>query len=135
MKLQLVNTKVLSMTFDAEQIKEGEKKKVLNIEYKVLYNAQDKEAFEVVFDIFVQHEGEFNMKTKFAAYFRTSEEIDDKFKNSNFPVVNAPAIAFPFLRSFIGTMTINAGYNAVILPSINFVSLAEENKKKVKKNK
>jgi preprotein translocase subunit SecB len=35
---------------------------------------------------------------------------------------NAPAIAFPYLRSFISTLTLNAGYILAVLLSINFVN-------------
>ncbi|QTA93308.1 Uncharacterized protein dnm_094100 [Desulfonema magnum] len=38
---------------------------------------------------------------EFACLFKTSELIDDRFKNSHFPKINAPAIAFPFLQSLL----------------------------------
>ncbi|MEO0042629.1 MAG: hypothetical protein RL329_2077 [Bacteroidota bacterium] len=60
---------------------------------------------------------------KMAALFETDTVIDDEFKQSALVQVNAPAIAFPYLRSFVSTTTVNAGYNAVILPSINLTSL------------
>ena len=41
---------------------------------------------------------------------------------------NAPAIAFPYVRVFISNITLNAGYNPIVLPSFNFIKLAEENK-------
>lgn len=54
--------------------------------------------------------------------------VDDSFKASSFPKVNAPAIAFPYLRALISTITLQAGLGPVMLPSINFNKLAEENK-------
>lgn len=60
------------------------------------------------------------IKTEYVSHFRTSDPIDDKFKNSHFPTINAPAVAFPFLRSFVSTLMLNAGYDPVILPDINF---------------
>jgi preprotein translocase subunit SecB len=57
-----------------------------------------------------------------SAIFKTQNPIDEDFRTSSFVKINAPAIAFPFLRSFITTITVNAGYNAIILPSVNFLS-------------
>lgn len=57
---------------------------------------------------------------QFLARFQVDEAIDEKFKKSNFPKVNAPAIAYPFLRSFVNTYFTSAGYNPVLLPTYNF---------------
>lgn len=58
----------------------------------------------------------------------TEGKVDDAFKTSHFPKVNAPAIAFPFLRAMISTITLQAGLRPVMLPSINFSKLAEDNR-------
>jgi preprotein translocase subunit SecB len=57
--------------------------------------------------------------------FITDTPIDDEFRNSHFPRVNAPAIAFPFFRAFISTFLLNAGFEPIILPSINFTKLKD----------
>ncbi|WP_313377170.1 protein-export chaperone SecB [Chishuiella sp.] len=54
------------------------------------------------------------------------EKVTDKFKLSSFPKVNAPAIAFPYLRAFVSNLTLQSGLEPVILPSINFVQLANK---------
>lgn len=59
------------------------------------------------------------------AKFRTQEPIDHAFKESSFIKLNAPAIAFPYLRSFISTLTSGSGFNPVVLPIIN---LSRQNK-------
>lgn len=53
-------------------------------------------------------------------------KITDEFKLSSFPKVNAPAIAFPYLRAFISNLTLQSGLEPVILPSINFVQIANK---------
>lgn len=60
------------------------------------------------------------LKTIFIAVFKTSDPIDDAFMESDFVKVNSPAIAFPYLRSFITTLTTNSGVPAFILPAYNF---------------
>ena len=51
-------------------------------------------------------------------------KITEDFKLSSFPKINAPAIAFPYLRAFVSNLTLQSGLEPVILPSINFVQLA-----------
>lgn len=58
------------------------------------------------------------------------EKVTEEFKLSSFPKVNAPAIAFPYLRAFISNLTLQSGLEPVILPSINFVELANKNSSK-----
>lgn len=65
----------------------------------------------------------FILNTKFHVRFQTDHEISPEYLQSNAIKINAPAIAFPFLRSFITTLTANAGFPPVILPPINFVRL------------
>lgn len=55
--------------------------------------------------------------------------IDEEFKNSLFPKVNAPAIAFPYLRAAIANMTLQAGLPPLMLPSFNFNNLVSKEKK------
>lgn len=54
--------------------------------------------------------------------FSTIQPITDDFKKSNFALINAPAIGFPFLRSFIQTLCVNIGIPPIILPSFNFAA-------------
>jgi preprotein translocase subunit SecB len=56
------------------------------------------------------------------AYFQTTTPINDEFKESAFVNISSPAIAFPFLRSFINTLTSNAGMAPIILPAFNFAT-------------
>jgi preprotein translocase subunit SecB len=59
------------------------------------------------------------------AIFESSTEIDDNFLNSDFAKINAPAIAFPFLRAFVSTFSLNAGYSPIVLPAFNFSKVIE----------
>ena len=62
----------------------------------------------------------FDLNLQFVAIFGTEETIDEEFKSSELVRVNSLAIAFPFMRSFISTFTINAGIPNFILPAYNF---------------
>ena len=52
--------------------------------------------------------------------------VDEKFKQSDFLTINAPAIAFPYVRSYISNLTLQSGFSPIILPSVNFVKLAKK---------
>lgn len=64
-------------------------------------NIQSKE-FEIVFVVGLESENkDFILKLTTTAYFETKEEITDLFLKSSFVKVSAPAIAFPYIRTFI----------------------------------
>lgn len=53
------------------------------------------------------------------------------FRNrQGFAKINAPAIAYPFLRAYIANFFISSGYNALMLPTINFQAMAEKEREK-----
>jgi preprotein translocase subunit SecB len=58
--------------------------------------------------------------------FKTDEEIDETYLQENMVQINSPAILFPFIRSFINTLSVNSGYGQMILPAINFAKMANE---------
>lgn len=74
---------------------------------------------------FTDKEDVFVLSVEATGIFESNSVIDETFINSDFAKVNAPAIAFPFLRSFISVLTLNAGYNPIILPSFNFTKVVE----------
>lgn len=67
-----------------------------------------------------------NIKINACALFETQNEITEEFKESHFVKTNSPAIAFPYLRSFITTLTSNTGIGQVILPTLNFSQMENQ---------
>lgn len=103
---------------------EGEEN-IPSISYEAVFPKEDKNTFFIHFKIDIhkpdeEHEDIGSLEVDFLARFSHKEEITHEFRNSNFPRVNAPAIAYPFLRVFINTLFINAGYESVLLPTYNF---------------
>jgi preprotein translocase subunit SecB len=123
MQLTLNNFLVSNLTFKNIANEGGDPdKKVFDLKLGIKFHEEINDLFSVIFSIKVIHPGVFELDTEYIVWFKTSEPINEAFKQSDFPSVNAPAIAFPFLRSFISTVTLNAGYEPAILPSINFVN-------------
>ncbi len=50
-----------------------------------------------------------------------------------FGEVNGPSIIFPYVREHLSSMSTKAAINPILLPPVNFVALAEQKKKKLKK--
>ncbi|MCA6971184.1 protein-export chaperone SecB [Pectobacterium carotovorum] len=79
-----------------------------SIDFNFLYIIKDDESHHKV------------MKVNYCSTFTTDGEITDDFISSKFPIINAPAIAYPFLRAFVANFLLSSGYNPILLPSINF---------------
>jgi len=125
MILQMVNTRASYIALDTEdEVLEAVEHNFFEIDYSVEYDTEKR--FRIIFELEVGHKNDFRLEVDYIASFETSGVIDDTFKGSSFPKINAPAIAFPFLRAFVSNLTLNAGFNPVMLPSINFIKLAKK---------
>jgi preprotein translocase subunit SecB len=69
---------------------------------------------------------EFKLQMQFVAWFESPTPLGKEDINSAFARINAPAIAFPYLRSFISLLTLNSGFRPVILSTVNFVEMHKE---------
>lgn len=72
-------------------------------------------------DISEQISERLDFDIEFHTLFESAKPIDDQFLLSDFAKISAPAIGFPFLRAFITTFSVQAGFQPIILPSINFI--------------
>lgn len=120
MKIRLSHSfvKELSLVHNIDEGRDSEPDFTLNTQ--ALFRADNLSDFIVAFDVEINSPSEYKIKILYASVFITDEDIDQNFRLSHFPVVNAPAIAFPYLRSLITTITVNSGFAPAILPSINF---------------
>jgi len=80
----------------------------------------------VEFNLEFHHAELLKSQVNMVALFETENTISEEFKTSGFVQTNAPAIAFPYLRSFISTMSINAGFSPIILPAVNLTKKASK---------
>lgn len=87
-------------------------------------------SFVVKFKIDYVSAQNYRLILKYEALFSTDQEIDEEFKNGLFPRINAPAIAYPFMRSFVSTITVNAGYESILLPTVNFSAMVRSEMEK-----
>tara|TARA_A100000171_G_scaffold53095_1_gene76777 strand:- start:3296 stop:3685 length:390 start_codon:yes stop_codon:yes gene_type:complete len=124
MKIQLDTWSVLNVNFSSLK---GERRKenTFNLSNGHFFPKELENSFGVGFEIEILDE-QFDLNVEAVFIFKLDDPITEEFKLSNFPKINGPAIAFPFLRAYISNLTLQSGYDPVILPSINFVKIAEE---------
>ncbi|WP_340075495.1 protein-export chaperone SecB [Leptobacterium sp. I13] len=124
MKIQLDNWKVINVNFSSLKEKPRDKHSY-DLSTGHFFPKDLDKVFGVSFEIEINDKF-FDLTVEAIFMFRLDEEITEEFKLSNFPKINAPAIAFPYLRAYISNFTLQSGYDPVILPSINFVQMAKE---------
>lgn len=121
MKIQLVNTIVKQLSLSEDETAEED-----DISFSILngFTEEDSYSFSVLFDLALTSEQGYKIVVSYEAKFSTDEVVSADFKESGFPKINAPAIAYPYLRSFVSLVTLNSGYEPLILPTINFQAMA-----------
>lgn len=107
----------------------------LDISFSNIFNENNKREFNLIFEIKIVHKDKKVFNLKYSSKFVTNIDITEDFKNSHFPIVNAPAIAFPFVRAYISTLMTLSGYDSLILPTINFSEAYEQQQKRLELNK
>ncbi len=136
-QISLLDFKAVKTSFelveeDEDNITEPEFNFNLN---NILFSADPKlfaKSFVVNLTVILENTNHIlKLNVEFHTIFRCLVDIDDSFLESDFVKISAPAIGFPYLRAFVSTVTLQAGFPPVILPSINFVQLSknEENAK------
>jgi preprotein translocase subunit SecB len=133
MKLQLLSWNVKSLNLIEKDSPIRDRKKFELVRDAVFFEDQ-KDKFIIKFDINLDDEY-FDMSVAVDYLFECDGEFPESFKDSDFIKVNAPAIAFPYLRAFISNVTLQCGLSPIILPSINFIALNENEAKNKGKSK
>ena len=92
------------------------------LEHATSYNNEiDDKRFFIAFNLNITNSSkDFSLKLTALAAFITDQKINDEFMSSHFPNVNCPAIAFPYIRSYVTNVISSSGYQPIYLPSINF---------------
>ncbi len=128
LSIRLADTQVEQLRI--EQVKYNENDSV-DISFSNAFNKENPREFILQFHIILPHKQNINFEVKYNALFQTNEDITEEFMKSDFTSINAPAIAYPFLRSYVATLLTLSGYNPLMLPTINFLENTEINKSKV----
>lgn len=118
-KISLKETFVQNLSFKRKHSNEPTLETEVSISPYVNFDDEQEQVYMVMFDGKFEN-SLFDLSLQFVAVFTTEAPIDEEFKTSDLVEVNSLAIAFPFMRSFLSTFTINAGIPPFILPAYNF---------------
>lgn len=120
MNIQLENWGIVEMNYSLLSNKERRDENSFTLRFKKVFGSKNRKSFKIIFYLMV-NDKKFNLDIKAMFDFLTDKEISEEFKNSHFPEINAPAIAYPYLRAFVSNLTLQSGVNPAMLPTINFV--------------
>lgn len=122
LRLTLVKTRVANLTMHQGAV--GKEASLnLNFTHSLLEQGS---GFLLSFECELSHKEGLELQLVFIAEFKTDKEIGEDFFNTGFAKVNAPAIAYPFLRAYIANLFVASGYDALMLPTVNFQAMAEK---------
>lgn len=126
-KLTFHGVDIFNVQFFSENPMDNSKNIDLNIIPRVFYPDNVSLEFKIIFEVTVKSEGFFNLSMQAVGHFSIEKEVDDRVKK-NFVNVNAPAIMFPYIRSFITTFTSSLGNStgSIVLPPHFFKGELEE---------
>ncbi len=124
MNIQLKSWEVKNLNFEAVNEKR-DMKQTFRFSCGNGLSETDDKMFFVGFRV-VLNNPMYDLRLEMQFSFEADEPLTKDFMKSPFLKINAPAIAFPYLRSYISNLTMQSGYDAVMLPSVNFVKIAEK---------
>ncbi|NOQ35243.1 MAG: preprotein translocase subunit SecB [Methylococcaceae bacterium] len=123
MNITFIDTKVLQLNLikipeESEEVTDN-----LDFSFSPAFSELKLDEFLIIFKLSLTVDSS-RLSIEYAARFSVDGEIDNEFKESHFVKINAPAIAYPFLRAYISNLTLNSGLSPVVLPTVNFTKFS-----------
>ncbi len=108
-KLVFHGVDFINIKFNASQYYDNKTEINLKVEPKVFYPENDKTTFQIFMETTISCENIFDLSVVGIGNFEFDKAFDDYNLKKIFVNTNAPAIMFPYVRSFITTLTSNIG--------------------------
>lgn len=108
--------------------KKSEKLKInMNCIPKVFFPKNNDKQFNIVMDVEISEKDAFTLSLRAIGNFELDRTLTIEMKKK-FVNVNAPAIMFPYVRSFVSTLTANVGnvVGTLTIPTRLFKGVLEE---------
>ena len=122
---KFINYKVVNFSFNSDNIK-GEDISI-KLDPSGVYSVSDK-IFTLKFDFYAfnkkESHNEHFVYCEMLADFKFSDDVINLESIPKYFYPNCIAIVFPYLRSFISSLTIQANLKPIILPTMNLTSLS-----------
>ena len=107
-RLNFLGIDILSLQFQSEAPHNAEEEIKLTINPKVHYPEGDPDSFSIVMSVLAECQMSFTLNVVAVGRFTLDSDAEEGMRKA-FVNLNAPAIMFPYVRSFISTMTANMG--------------------------
>lgn len=120
MNIQLKEWKIIKIKYTLFKKNEKREGNYFDLDFKREFYKNHR-SFAIRFYTHIEDEN-FDLELESIFHFTTDENITEEFKESYFTKINAPAIAYPYLRAYISNLTLQSNGDPVILPTINFVA-------------
>lgn len=116
-KLLFFGVDIVDFHFRSVNPYDGKQPVDLNINPKIFFLKDIPNQFKIIMGIILQSKDYFELSLSAIGSFQLEGEMDKNLKK-NFINTNAPAIMFPYVRSFVTTFTSNIGIAStpLILP-------------------
>ncbi len=119
MNIQLIDSQVIELFFGESNDDSQE----IEFSFGQAFSEKEEDSFSIIFELKLRIDNGKLLAVKYTSQFKADQKIENT--ESRFFSVNAPAIAYPFLRAYVANLMLASGYNPLILPTINFVKLQE----------
>ena len=132
MNIQLLETYVDELSL----LKIDDTEKIEKMQFSVgqAFSTTNLKEFVIVFDVKIKVGEERLLQIKYISKFESDQSINEDERGSKFFSINAPAIGYPFLRAYISNIMLSSGYDPIIMPTINFVKLNDNNSEELEHN-
>lgn len=126
-KLTFHGVDIFNINFNVIAPREGKVDIAIDCKPKVFYPLDNKSVFKIVMDIELKNEEFFQLALRAVGSFELDAELNEDLRKI-FVNSNAPAIMFPYIRSFITTLTSNMGgvVGTLVIPTQFFQGELEE---------
>lgn len=108
LKFHGVDFPIINLNSNRVSIQKEENKIDIEISPKVFYPKDEPNFFRIIQEIKLSSKGFFELSIVALGTFEIKGNVDEETKK-NFVNINAPAIMFPYVRSFISTLSTNIG--------------------------
>ncbi len=122
-----VDFPVINLNSENSFVQNSENVINIDIKPKVFYPSDKPEYFKIIQEVKLSSDKFFNLFIVAVGTFELKSDVDENLKKI-FVNQNAPAIMFPYIRSFITTLTSNLGNvtSPLIIPTQFFKGELEE---------
>jgi preprotein translocase subunit SecB len=108
LKFHGVDFPIINLHSEKPKLKDDDTPIAIDITPKVFYPKDHPYFFNIIHEIRLSSEKHFDLFLIAVGSFEMNENTDEQIKKT-FVNTNAPAIMFPYVRSFISTLTANLG--------------------------